>query len=91
MSPRREEEGSARSQRGNKTSATEQREETAAMNEKIRVIQYGLGPIGCATARLIAERDNLELVGGVDIERPADAPRTAAVLDLWPPGPQEAV
>jgi len=38
------------------------------MTEKIRVIQYGLGPIGCATARLIAERDNLELVGGVDID-----------------------
>ena len=37
-------------------------------NKKIRVIQYGLGPIGCATARLIAERDNLELVGGVDID-----------------------
>jgi len=35
---------------------------------KIRVIQYGLGPIGCATARLIAERDNLTLVGGVDID-----------------------
>lgn len=38
------------------------------MTDKIRVIQYGLGPIGCATARLIAERDSLELVGGVDID-----------------------
>lgn len=38
------------------------------MNRKIRVIQYGLGPIGCATGRLIAERDGLELVGGVDID-----------------------
>jgi 4-hydroxy-tetrahydrodipicolinate reductase len=38
------------------------------MVDTIRVIQYGLGPIGCATARLIAERDNLELVGGVDID-----------------------
>ena len=37
-------------------------------NKKIRVIQYGLGPIGCATARLVAERDSLELVGGVDID-----------------------
>ena len=35
---------------------------------KIRIIQYGLGPIGCAAARLIAERDSLELVGGVDID-----------------------
>ena len=32
------------------------------------MLQYGLGPIGCATARLIAERDSLELVGGIDID-----------------------
>jgi 4-hydroxy-tetrahydrodipicolinate reductase len=38
------------------------------MNEKTRVIQYGLGPIGCAAARLIDERDSLELVGAVDID-----------------------
>ena len=34
----------------------------------IRVIQFGLGPIGCATARLVAERKGLRLVGGVDID-----------------------
>lgn len=34
----------------------------------IRVIQYGLGPIGSATARQIVEQDGLELVGGVDID-----------------------
>lgn len=38
------------------------------MSEKIRVIQYGMGPIGSAVARLAAERDGLELVGGVDID-----------------------
>jgi hypothetical protein len=38
------------------------------MSDTIRVIQYGLGPIGCATARLIEERQNLELVGAVDID-----------------------
>jgi hypothetical protein len=38
------------------------------MSDIIRVIQYGLGPIGLATARLIGERDNLELVGAVDID-----------------------
>jgi len=38
------------------------------MSDTIRVIQYGLGPIGCATARLIDERHNLELVGAVDID-----------------------
>jgi len=36
--------------------------------EKIRVIQFGLGPIGCAMARHITERPELELVGGVDID-----------------------
>ena len=34
----------------------------------IRIIQYGLGPIGCATARLIVEREGLQLVGAVDID-----------------------
>lgn len=34
----------------------------------IRIIQYGLGPIGCATARLVAERKGLQLVAGVDID-----------------------
>ena len=38
------------------------------MTDTIRVIQYGLGPIGSATARLIDERDDLELVGAVDID-----------------------
>jgi len=38
------------------------------MPEKIRVIQYGLGPIGGAVARHVAERPGLELVGGVDID-----------------------
>ncbi len=37
------------------------------MSNKIRVIQYGLGPIGSAVARHVAERPGLELVGGVDI------------------------
>lgn len=34
----------------------------------IRVIQYGLGPIGSAVARHVVERAGLELVGGVDID-----------------------
>ncbi len=37
------------------------------MSEEIRIIQYGLGPIGSAVARHIVERPGLELVGGVDI------------------------
>ena len=38
------------------------------MSDKIRVIQYGLGPIGSAMARHVMERKRLELVGGVDID-----------------------
>ena len=38
------------------------------MSDKIRVIQYGLGPIGSAVARHVMERTGLELVGGVDID-----------------------
>ena len=33
----------------------------------IRVIQYGLGPIGVAIAKLAAQKNGIELVGGVDI------------------------
>ena len=38
------------------------------MQQNIRVIQYGLGPIGAATARLVHERSGLELVAGIDID-----------------------
>ena len=38
------------------------------MPKIIRVIQYGLGPIGSAMARHVVERTGLELVGGVDID-----------------------
>ncbi len=38
------------------------------MIDDIRVIQYGLGPIGCAVARQLAQRQGLALVGGVEID-----------------------
>lgn len=38
------------------------------MSDTIRIIQYGLGPIGSAVARHIVERSGIELVGGVDID-----------------------
>ncbi len=38
------------------------------MSNSIRVIQYGLGPIGSAVARHVVEREGLELVGGVDVD-----------------------
>ena len=51
----------------------------------IRVVQYGLGPIGSAVARHVLERAGLELVGGVDID-PAKAGRDMGeVLGLAAP------
>jgi 4-hydroxy-tetrahydrodipicolinate reductase len=38
------------------------------MQEQVRIIQYGLGPIGSAVARHVVERPGLELVGCVDID-----------------------
>jgi len=38
------------------------------MTDEIRIIQYGLGPIGSGVARHVVERPGLELVGGVDID-----------------------
>ena len=35
----------------------------------IRVISYGLGPIGLATARLANERKSIQLVGAIDVDR----------------------
>jgi 4-hydroxy-tetrahydrodipicolinate reductase len=35
--------------------------------QRIRVIQYGLGPIGCATAKALLEKKGIDLVGAVDI------------------------
>jgi 4-hydroxy-tetrahydrodipicolinate reductase len=37
-------------------------------SEKIRVVQYGLGPIGLMTARAMLARRDLELVGAIDID-----------------------
>jgi hypothetical protein len=38
------------------------------MSDTVRVIQYGLGPIGSAVARHVEERAGLELAGGVDVD-----------------------
>ena len=38
------------------------------MQESVRVIQYGLGPIGSAMARHAVERHGVTLVGGVDVD-----------------------
>lgn len=38
------------------------------MSDVVKVVQYGLGPIGGAVARHVVEREGLKLVGGVDID-----------------------
>jgi len=38
-------------------------------DKKIRVIQYGLGPIGIETARLITKKSAMEIVGAIDISK----------------------
>jgi hypothetical protein len=70
------------------------------MPDKIRVIQYGLGPIGSAVARHVTERPGLELVGGIDIDpskvgrdvgdvvglgRPLGFPVSAKLSKSWTP------
>jgi 4-hydroxy-tetrahydrodipicolinate reductase len=55
------------------------------MNQQIRVIQYGLGPIGCACARLIVKRDGLALVGAVDIDSTLIGKDVGAVIGLGRP------
>ena len=55
------------------------------MTDRIRVIQYGLGPIGCAAARLVHERGKLDLVGAVDIDPAKVGKDLGEVLDLDSP------
>ena len=38
------------------------------MEKQIRVVQFGLGPIGIETAKVIDKKSSFELVGGIDID-----------------------
>ena len=38
------------------------------MQKKIKVAQFGLGPIGIESVKLAAEKDWIDIVGGVDID-----------------------
>ena len=55
------------------------------MSDRIRVIQYGLGPIGSALARHVMERPGLELVGGADIDPAKVGKDVGEVIDLGRP------
>jgi 4-hydroxy-tetrahydrodipicolinate reductase len=55
------------------------------MSDEIRIIQYGLGPIGSAVARHVVEREGLELVGGVDIDPAKVGKDTGEIIGLGRP------
>jgi 2,4-diaminopentanoate dehydrogenase len=50
--------------------------------EKIRIIHYGLGPIGVETAKLVHKKSNLEIVGAVDISKDLVGKDMGEILDL---------
>ncbi len=55
------------------------------MADNMRIIQYGLGPIGSAVARHVVERAGLELVGGVDIDPAKVGKDVGTVIGLAQP------
>jgi 2,4-diaminopentanoate dehydrogenase len=55
------------------------------MSDPIRVLQYGLGPIGRAMARHVASRENLVLVGAVEIDPAKVGADLGTVIDLPEP------
>src|SRR5512135_2950838 len=38
------------------------------MDKKIRVVQYGVGPIGAGIVRLMLQKPELQIVGAVDVD-----------------------
>jgi len=52
------------------------------IKEPIRVVQYGLGPIGAGIARLVSERPGMMLVGAVDIDPDKVGKYVAQVIGL---------
>jgi 2,4-diaminopentanoate dehydrogenase len=49
---------------------------------KTRVILFGLGPIGAGIARLVAQRDSLEIVGAVDVDPAKVGKDVGEVIEL---------
>ena len=56
------------------------------MKKKIRVIQYGVGPIGAALLRLMREKKAIEIIGGIDSD-PAKAGRDLGEVAGAPDAP----
>lgn len=53
------------------------------MSRVIRVIQYGIGPIGAAIVRLMMEKSSVQIVGAIDID-PAKAGKDSSAR-WWAP------
>ena len=51
-------------------------------SRKIRVVHYGLGPIGVETAKLVLKKTNMEIVGAVDISKDMVGKDLGEILDL---------
>jgi 4-hydroxy-tetrahydrodipicolinate reductase len=55
-------------------------------NRKIRVIHYGLGPIGLATAKMVLKKPDMEIVGAVDIAKDMVGKDLGEILGVQPIG-----
>ena len=53
--------------------------------KKIKIIHYGLGPIGIATAKLVLTKSDMEIVGAVDIDREIVGKDLGEILGCKPP------
>jgi 4-hydroxy-tetrahydrodipicolinate reductase len=56
------------------------------VRKKIRVVQFGVGPIGASIARLLRQKKSLEIVGGIDRD-PAKAGRDLGEIVGAPDAP----
>src|SRR5437016_13626717 len=45
-----------------------QRRAESEVKKKIRAIQYGVGPIGASIARLMREKQAIEIIGAIDMD-----------------------
>jgi 4-hydroxy-tetrahydrodipicolinate reductase len=51
-----------------------------SLTQPVRIVQYGLGPIGQAIARLAARRSSIQIVGAVDVDPTKAGQSLSAVL-----------
>ncbi|MFW9903820.1 MAG: hypothetical protein ACFFFH_05770, partial [Candidatus Thorarchaeota archaeon] len=52
------------------------------MKAKFKVIQVGLGPMGQRIAKLLIERENIELIGAIDIDPNLEGKKLDEIFDL---------